>query len=282
MHGLSINLGAKGGLHCNAYDLLEYGRLNTTSVIFVLVGTTHTGNIGAAARAMKTMGFSHLRLVDCCPHRTAESLARASGANDIVEQASCHDTLESAIADCHQVYGTSARVRHLSVPLVECREAAADIGDVLEHAESRVAVVFGRERSGLSNDELDRCTRLLHIPVNPDFSSLNLGSAVQVVAYEIAQSLAQKTGSDLKGSDPDVEGKQVADSDAMALFFEHLERALTTTGFLDPRNPRLLMRRLRGYFERNRPTKTELSLLRGMLSASEKPRRRNGSSDEQV
>lgn len=249
---------------------MEFG-----AVIFVLVGTTHTGNIGAAARAMKTMGFHHLRLVGCCPHRTAEALSRASGANDVIEQATCFDNLEGAIADCHHVFGTSARLRHLSVPLVECDAAAVDIRHALSATNSKVAVVFGRERSGLSNDELDRCTRLLHIPVNPQFSSLNLGSAVQVVAYEIAKALRQNVKN---ASARAADRTTPSDSASMMLFFEHLERALLATGFLDPDNPRLLMRRLREYFERNRPDETEMSLLRGMLSASEKPRRRAGRS----
>lgn len=265
--------------------------MNFESVIFVLVGTTHSGNIGAAARAMKTMGFHKLRLVDCCPHRTGEALARASGANALIEEAEVFESLDGAVGDCQYVYGTSARIRYLSVPLVTAEEAAGSIAQDLNAAVSQqestseedkvqVAIVFGRERTGLSNEELDRCTRLLNIPVNPNFSSLNLGSAVQVVAYEISKALnraehpVEVEPLDANAADDSVQQTDrsaPANSHTMTLFFEHMERALTTIGFLDPNNPRLLMRRLRGYYERNRPDMTEMSILRGILSASENP-----------
>jgi len=252
-------------------------------LIFVLVGTTHTGNIGAAARAIKTMGFDQLRLVDACSHRTDDARARASGATDVLDNAETFTTLDEAVADCQIVMGASARQRQLSVPLLTCREAVAEIAShhasaqlgSPEQSAHRVALVFGRERSGLSNDELDRCTRLLHIPSNPAFSSLNLGSAVQVVAYECAQQLQAIP---LTG-----ERKPVADapvgSDAMQHFFDHLERVMINSGFLDPQNPRHLMRRVRRYFERNRPSETELNILRGVLAATENPRPPAGGRD---
>jgi TrmH family RNA methyltransferase len=243
----------------------------TLQVIFVLVGTTHSGNIGASARAIKTMGFDQLRLVGACSHRTDDALARASGAGDVLDNASTHDSLDAAVADCHVVLGASARQRNISVPLLSCREAIEELG-VLQCAASqpppRVALVFGRERSGLSNDELDRCNRLLHIPSNPAFSSLNLGSAVQVVAYECAQTLRQMS---LTNSAPAVPEIPVT-SAAMQHFFTHLQRVMINTGFLDTENPRHLMRRVHSYFERNRPTENELNILRGVLSATENPR----------
>ncbi len=232
------------------------------NLIFVLVGTTHSGNIGAVARAMKTMGFLDLRLVDACSHLTDEALARASGAGDVLQQAKRFDSLDAAVTDCQHVIGSSARQRNLAVPLFNCRDIASDVAIL---GDQQVAMVFGRERSGLSNAELDRCTRLLRIPCNPQFSSLNLGSAVQVVAYECAQALATVAVTTENHVD------RPASSAAMQLFFGHLQRVMLASGFLDPDNPRQLMRRLRRYFERNRPDETEVNILRGILSAVENP-----------
>lgn len=262
-------------------------------IVFVMVGTTHTGNLGAAARAMKTMGFLQLRLVDTCAHLSAEALARSSGANDVLKSAQTYDTLDAAIADCRVVVGTSARARQLAVPLLSCREIAEEIGAMPQSSTEtqRVAIVFGQERSGLSNESLDLCTRLLRIPCNPEFSSLNLGSAVQVVSYELSQAVhtvpqgaPQPMPGKWKGSDgstaeiaevivedPD---ELPATSEAMGYFFEHLDRVMINTGFMNPDNPRLLRRRLRRYFEAHRPTGNELSIFRGILSATENPRKR--------
>lgn len=262
-------------------------------IVFVMVETTHTGNLGAAARAMKTMGFTGLRLVDTCMHLSSEALARSSGANDVLKNAQTFDSLELAIADCHIVVGTSARARQLAVPLLPCREIADELGRIAGASPElqRVAMVFGQERSGLSNESLDLCTRLLRIPCNPDFSSLNLGSAVQVVSYELSQALAsvpQGTPVPMPGkwkapeeNQSAFEAKTETDSDelpatseAMEYFFEHLDRVMINTGFLNPDNPRLLRRRVRRYFESNRPSGNELSIFRGILTATEKPRLR--------
>ncbi len=245
-----------------------------SSIVFILVGTTHAGNLGAAARAIRTMGFDTLRLVDTVSPRKDEALARASGAQPVLESAARFDRLAEAIADCQAVYGTSARQRHLSVPLLSCREAcemaATSITSELAPLE-RVAFVFGRERSGLTNEELDLCTRHLHIPTDPDFSSLNLGAAVQVVAYEAASALAAQGG----GAPATTSGKEEdppVSSDSMEHLHAHLERVMINTGFLDPARPRHLMRRLKRYFERNRPSENEMAILRGILSATENPR----------
>ena len=261
-------------------------------LVFVMVGTTHTGNLGAAARAMKTMGFTQMRLVDTCSHLSAEALARSSGANDVLKNAQTFDTLEAAIADCRAVVGTSARARQLAVPLQSCRQIATDIGEMAQSADmdQKVAMVFGQERSGLSNESLDLCTKLLRIPCNPEFASLNLGSAVQVVAYELSQALESvpqgaprpMPGKWKGSSSDDAENEAVtqdpdelpATSEAMAHFFDHLDRVMINTGFMDPENPRLLRRRLRRYFESNRPSGNEIAIFRGILSATEKPRKR--------
>lgn len=236
-------------------------------LVFILVGTTHSGNIGAAARAMKNMGFSELRLVDCCSHLTKDALARSSGADGILQQAKRFETLDEAVADCQSVIGTSARDRHLAVPVMACRDVAIELAGEAQGANSmlRAAMVFGRERSGLSNEEMDRCTRLLRIPCNPEFSSLNLGAAVQVVAYECAQALQSVS------LNPSLQQEVAASGEAMQHFYEHLRRVMVATGFLDPENPKQLMRRIKRYFERNRPTETEINILRGILSATEKP-----------
>lgn len=261
-------------------------------IVFVMVGTTHTGNLGAAARAMKTMGFTQMRLVDACSHLSAEALARSSGANDVLKAAQTFDSLEEAIADCRVVVGTSARARQLAVPLLSCRAIAEELGEASKThlAGQKIAIVFGHERSGLSNESLDLCTRLLRIPCNPEFSSLNLGSAVQVVSYELSQALESvpqsapvpqpgkwkaagvEDGAESASIDPD---DIPATSEAMGHFFEHLDRVMIATGFLDPENPRLLRRRIRRYFESNRPSGSEMAIFRGILSSVENPRKRN-------
>ncbi len=242
---------------------------------FVLIGTTHTGNVGAAARAMKTMGYSSLRLVQACSNRTDEAKARASGADDVLLGATRFDSLEEAVADCHAVIGTSARPRNLAVPMLSSRDLPKTLSRIAQSdtntgasndAPIRVALVFGRERSGLNNHELDRCTHLVQIPVNPDFSSLNLGSAVQVLAYECSAGLHA-----LRDTTDDAAPVASVDSAAMERLFDHLERVLLKTGFLDPDNPKHLMRRLRHYFERNRPDETEMNVWRGILSSVENP-----------
>jgi len=258
----------------------------SVEIVFVLVGTTHSGNLGAAARAIKVMGFDKMRLVDTCSHRTAEAIARSSGANDILENAQCFDNLEQAVADCVAVVGTSARSRNLSVPMLSCREMANEIAQDAQDAQTpqTVAMVFGHERSGLSNESLDLCTRLLRIPCNPDFSSLNLGSAVQVVAYELSQALEsvpqsapQRMAGKWKPTNDEAESEKneiPATSEQMQHFFDHLDRVMIATGFLDPDNPRYLRRRLRRYFETNRPSEDELSIFRGILTSVENPRPR--------
>jgi len=235
------------------------------NLVFVLVGTSHAGNVGAAARAIKTMGFTTLRLVDTCSPRKQDAIVRASGADDVLENAARFEHLADAVADCHAVVGTSARQRYISVPLGSCRDVAMQV--IEKHnieSDQTVAIVFGRERTGLSNEELDQCTALLQIPVNPDFSSLNLGSAVQVVAYECAMALNSTQTAEV--TEP-----EHATGEAMQHFFDHLRRVMINNGFLDPDNPKHLMRRIQSYFERNRPTDTEINILRGILTSTEQP-----------
>ena len=229
------------------------------SICIVLVGTTHPGNIGASARAMKNMGLHDMRLVnpEKFPHR--EASVRASGAEDVLENAIVVSTLAEAIEDCVYVAGASARSRSIDWPSMNPRDAAARI--ISESQKGAVAVVFGPEQSGLCNSDLDHCHTLLTIPTDPNFSSLNLGMAVQVLTYEIRT--AQNTD-----KAPEFEPEQpAATSGEMEHFYAHLEQVITDSRFLDPENPRNLMRRLRRLFIRAKPDKNELNILRGILTS---------------
>lgn len=228
-------------------------------VRIVLVGTTHPGNIGACARAMKNMGLADLALVRprYFPHE--EATARASGADDVLEAARVHDTLDDAVADCVYVAGASARSRTIGWPTLLPRECA---GQLLKQASTGpVAAVFGPEKSGLTNDDLDRCHTLLTIPSNPEFSSLNLAMAVQILTYELR---CRSIGDPLPTYAPDA---PLAGHAELEHFYAHLERVLQDSGFLDPQNPRHLMRRLRRFFVRAAPDRNEINILRGILAA---------------
>ena len=229
------------------------------SIRIVLVGTTHPGNIGAAARAMKNMGVTDLALVNPRYFPDKEATARASGAEDLLDNATVTENLPDAIADCVYVAGASARARAISWPCLEPRECASKL--IEESARGPVAAVFGPENSGLSNEDLDHCDALLTIPTNPDFSSLNLAMAVQVLTYELRVASMLNEGPVF-----DVEALP-ATSEELENFYEHLENTLTDIEFLDPDNPRLLMRRLRRLFIRARPDKNEVGILRGILAA---------------
>jgi len=228
------------------------------SIRIVLVGTTHPGNIGAVARAMKNMGLTDLALVEPRYFPHDEATARASGAHDVLENAIVVDTLEEAIADCVYVAGASARPRTINWPLLDCRDAAARL--IEESAGGKVAAVFGPEKAGLSNTDLDHCDTLLTISTDPDFSSLNLAMAVQVLTYEIRAARADKQPEYEADAPP-------ATSEEMEFFYSHLEKVMTDLQFLNPDNPRHLMRRLRRLFIRARPDKNEINILRGLLAA---------------
>ncbi len=235
------------------------------SIRVVLVGTTHPGNIGAVARAMKNMGLKDLYLVNpkVFPHEDAT--ARASGASDILERARVVDSLDKALVGCVYVAGASARSRTINWPSMGPRDCAERM--IREAANGDVACVFGPEKSGLQNDDLDLCHTLLTIPTDPGFSSLNLAMAVQVFAYEV-----RVAGMLDEGPVFDVESPP-ATSDEMELFYEHLENVLRDIRFLDPDNPRHLMRRMRRLFIRARPDKNEVNILRGILTAVDRTRK---------
>jgi len=225
----------------------------------VLINTSHPGNIGATARAMKNMGLGTLCLVEPQQYPSAEATARASGADDLLADAKCFARLDEAIADCDLVIGASARSRTLPVPMLDPRACAE-----LVHRQpdvERVAVLFGRERSGLTNEELDRCHQLVQIPTDPGYPSLNIAAAVQVIAYE----LRMAAGTAKKPDEPVVD---YASMEQMEQFYNHLEQTLVALEFLDPDNPRQLMRRLRRLFNRARPDQNEINILRGILTAT--------------
>ncbi len=234
------------------------------SIRIVLVGTTHPGNIGAVARGMKNMGLSELVLVNPrhFPHEEAE--ARASGATDVLDDAKIVDTLADALGDCVFVAGASARARAISWPTVTPRECAERM--IAESRNGTVAVVFGPEKTGLHNDDLDLCDVLLTIPTDPSFSSLNLAMAVQVVTYELRVAGRYDALPEFATEAPP------ATAGEMQHFYDHLERVLERVGFLDRDNPRHLMRRMRRMFLRIRPDKNEVNILRGFLTAIERHR----------
>jgi len=247
--------------------------MNRNVVRIVLVETTHAGNIGAVARAMKTMGLVDLALVRPRKYQTHECYARASGAGDIVDNATVYTDLKSAVQDSSWVIGTSARLRSLRWPQYDAREAAAQVNKYSNNGP--VAIVFGRESSGLSNDELARCSALLTIPAENEFSSLNLGSAVQVVCYEImmasleTQAVRQVDKPGVQVSEP-LASEPVATQGELEHFYHHLTDVMTDVGFFNKDNPRLLDGRLRRLFNRSGMLKTEVQLLRGFFSAVEK------------
>jgi TrmH family RNA methyltransferase len=238
-----------------------------SNIRVVLLNTSHPGNIGAAARAMKTMGLEDLRLVNPKQFPHAEATARASGADDLLGRADVYTRLDEALQGCRLVIGASARARSIPCPILDPRECARQAQAESEHGP--VAVLFGCEQSGLSNAEMDRCHALVRIPASDAYSSLNLAAAVQVICYELFA--AHVTREALVG-DADTDHSPVG-ADEMELFYEHLERTLVELGFLDPANPRQLMRRLRRLFNRARPDENEMNILRGILTAAQAARK---------
>jgi len=222
----------------------------------VLMEPTHPGNIGGTARALKNMGLRELYLVSPSDHQAGEARARAADALDVLEGSTVCATLDEAIGDCHFVVGTTARNRRIEWPMVDPREGAAVL--VEQAQRGPVAVLFGQERSGLTNEALDRCHRVMYIPSSSDYPALNLVCAVQIVAYEIYRLAAE-------GAVTTPEMDPPATDAEMGHFYRHLEEVLTEINFLDPKNPRLLHRRLHRFFNRAQPDQNEMNILRGVL-----------------
>lgn len=230
----------------------------------VLVNTSHTGNMGSAARAMKTMGLTQLVLVDPQTLPDDNAMALAAGASDVLANARIVSTLDEAIADCGLVIGTSARSRTLSWPMLDPREAGKKA--VVEGVKHPVALVFGRERTGLTNDELQKCHYHVAIAANPEYSSLNLAMAVQTLCYEVRMHWLQDQA-------PEVESEaDYPSADQLEGFYQHLEQTLLKTGFIADDHPGQVMSKLRRLFNRARPETVELNILRGILTSVQKPK----------
>ena len=240
------------------------------NIRIVLSHTSHPGNIGAAARAMKTMGLSRLALVNPKKFPHNEAIARAAGAEDVLVNAQICSSLEEALADTVFALAISARHRNLGPEPVQAREAASEVLDLAKNGV--VALVFGNETSGLSNEEVQHCQRTVFIPACSDYTSLNLGSAVQILCYELRLAAF--------GGCPPVVTKAVpfasplATNEDVERFYTHLESVMVATKFLDPRQPKRLMPKLRRLFGRSELERDEINILRGILDAIEKNIRR--------
>ena len=241
-----------------------------SSIRIVLIQTFHPGNIGSAARAMKTMGLTNLWLVNPKAYPHDDATAMAAGATDVLDQARIVSSLEEAIGDCKLVIGTSARERTFSLPLL-LPETCADML-VSESQSGQVALVFGRERMGLLNDEIQQCHFQVNIPANPDYPVLNIASAIQILCYEMLRTLnrSQEGDQDVRMTTPTAVSDNAADDyplvEDLNRFFEHLESSMTHIGFLKPLHEGQTMARFQRLFRRARLERKELQLLRGMLS----------------
>lgn len=234
------------------------------NVKVVLVGTSHSGNIGSAARAMKVMGLSRMVLVDPQCEVDAQTVALAAGASEIALNATVVSTLQEAIEDCNLVVGSSARSRTLEWPMLEPRECGKKFVEFGKS--SNVALVFGRERTGLSNDELQMCHYHVCIPANPEYSSLNLAMAVQTLSYEIRMAFLDDQAADY----PVQPEHDYPRHKELELFYAHLEKVMLNTQFLKEQQPGKVMNKIRRLFSRAKPESQELNILRGILTAIER------------
>lgn len=238
---------------------------NLSKIKVVLIETSHPGNIGAVARAMKNMGLSKMVLVKPKEFPSSVASARASSAADVLNDAVVVASLDEAVAGCQLVVGASARLRKVSWPQMDVRETANYAMRITSDEDGQVALVFGREDSGLSNDEMDRCHYLAHIPSNPCYTSLNIAAAVQVFAYEclMATDLKQTQGNN------GYQDKLVS-ADKLEGFYEHLYQTLQDIEFLDPAKNARFMRRMRRLFNRSQLDVKEIDILRGILTAAQR------------
>lgn len=233
----------------------------------VLVGTQHPGNIGSAARAMKTMGLSHLILVAPKRYPDPEAVALAAGADDILQQARVVATLAEALEGCSYVIGTSARARSVALPELTPRHASEHL--VQKSTLGSVALLFGPERTGLENEDLQHCHACVFIPCNPDYASLNLAAAVQVLSYEIRLQRLQNTSVE---TPPTIEKDQVpaASHDQMERFFVHLATFMDEVDFHKGKPPEVVMQRVRRLFLRAAMDEREIKIMRGLLSDAQR------------
>ncbi len=241
-------------------------------VRFIMVSPSHPGNVGSAARAIKTMGFHDLRLVapaDPDILRQPDALALASGAGDILERARMHATLAEALGSATLAFALTARARAIGPPPCDIREAAVQSAAELAGPDARIAIVLGTERTGLSNEDIILCQRVCHIPANPAYSSLNVSQALQLAAWEMRYALLPLAGA---ARLPDTHarhdpGSDPASGERVQAMLDHFERALLAVGFLDPRHPKKLVPRMRQMWIRNRLSADEVDMVRGLCTA---------------
>jgi tRNA (cytidine32/uridine32-2'-O)-methyltransferase len=251
-----------------------------SNIRVVLVGTSHPGNIGSTARAMKTMGLSNLYLAEPKVEPDGQSIALSAGASDILKHLTRVDSLAEAIADCSLVIATSARSRTLDWPMLDPREAGIKL--TAEALNGPVAIVFGRENNGLSNEELQSCQFHVAIPANPEYSSLNLAQAVQIICYEArvahlaqlaemeASEAAPKTAAIVEVETAPEAPQAYPLSADLERFYTHLESTLLATGFVIKNHPGQIMMKLRRLFSRARVEEQEMNILRGILTSIDK------------
>ncbi len=257
-----------------------YSNFPWANIRIVLVETSHPGNIGAVARAMKNMQLESLYLVNPQSPPDSHSAARSSGATDVLENSVVCDSLAEAITDCRLVIAASARMRSISWPVTEPAEAAVKL--IERSQDSPVAMVFGREDRGLNNEELDLCHFMSRLPANPDFSSLNIAAAVQVFTYEIRKAYlslnVQNQGSLLlaeKEAASAVAVDNPASSQNLIQLFDHFEETLVQVNFMPKHRTRRLMRKLMRFFQKSQITEEEVSIFRGILSEMQRLYRLN-------
>jgi tRNA (cytidine32/uridine32-2'-O)-methyltransferase len=232
------------------------------SVKIVLVGTTHPGNIGAAARAMKNMGIKNLSLVQPKEFPSDVAIYRSKAAKDILEHAQVFNNLEEAIFDCELVIGTSARGRKVPWPILNPKEAAEEVSRSSSH--HNIAIIFGREDRGLTNEELGLCNLHVNIPTDPDYSSLNLAQAVQILVYEIRQAILDEQ------EDKNYWDVELANNDQTELLINHMDELMQQVEFYDVDNPRKLLLRVRRFFKRSRIDVMETNIFRGLFATIQK------------
>ncbi|MCL1059078.1 MULTISPECIES: tRNA (cytosine(32)/uridine(32)-2'-O)-methyltransferase TrmJ [Shewanella] len=252
-----------------------------SNIRVVLVGTSHPGNIGSTARAMKTMGLSTLYLAEPRVTPDGHSVALAAGASDILKHAITVGSVEEAIADCSLVIATSARSRTLDWPMLEPREAGEKL--VASALTGPVAIVFGRENNGLSNEELQGCDYHVAIPANPEYTSLNLAQAVQIICYEARVAHLAQVQKEFESNKPDgfVEPEnEYPFSKERENFYEHMENTLLSTHFIVKQHPGQVMTKLRRLFSRARIERQEMNILRGILTSVDKVVAKNETNDK--
>ncbi len=239
------------------------------SIDIVLVETSHPGNVGASARAMKNMGLSNLVLVNPKDYPNVEATQRASGADDVLQRAKVRDTLREAVCDATLVVGASARFRRLAWPQWDAREAGVNIIKHCQQHQGRVALVFGRENNGLSNEEMELCHYLVQIPTHVNYSSLNLSQAVQVLCYELRMACNTTTNNESQLLD-----SPLAEHEVVEQMFDHIHEVLTALDFINKDHPVKLLRRIRRMFHKAELEEKEVQIVRGILAAVENKIRR--------